>query len=220
MDTLRTVADYVDKVQEKYPEINKKDIERIITYGFRQFYLMSQAGSDFILSTGCKSEGFKISAYVGYILRDKGMMNRYICLKRAIKYRLLWLRKRVQYDGYYYFALSKEDYARYKEEAKENKGKVTFERLKVYKVPEEILSTNDQGHPYLFKIPFDEEGKFVKVLENFTTKKCEYIGMRKKDGNISFVNDNEKKRSKLPNRRHDNRLYAAKHAKNGFNRLP
>ncbi len=47
---IKYVKDYLDKVHERFPEMEKQEINKILLYGFKMFYALNNFGADVILS--------------------------------------------------------------------------------------------------------------------------------------------------------------------------
>ena len=43
---IKYIEDYYDRVKEKYPELTEKQISKILTFGFRSFYMHNMYGGD------------------------------------------------------------------------------------------------------------------------------------------------------------------------------
>jgi len=48
---ITNVNDYVDKVHEKFPEISKEDIKRILVYGWKMIVQYVSAGNDITMTS-------------------------------------------------------------------------------------------------------------------------------------------------------------------------
>ena len=96
---IKTIDDYVERLKEKYPLISEKDIRRIIKFGWRSIYLSNIFGGDVCLKDN------NVWMYIGYLRRDSLQHFKYYVRKLALKLRILYKRKKIKWDGYYYFAL-------------------------------------------------------------------------------------------------------------------
>lgn len=48
---IRTVEYYYDKVQEKFPDVERWEIDKILKYGMRSFYTHNLYGGDVLLKS-------------------------------------------------------------------------------------------------------------------------------------------------------------------------
>ena len=103
------VDDYIDKVAEKYDKIPKDIIRKVIEFGFRSYYRINLMGGDVLL----KSPYF--TAYTGKLYNPKLRYHfgKYRKIKKRIKYRIQYARKRTKYSGFYYFGMNEEQYKTY-----------------------------------------------------------------------------------------------------------
>lgn len=178
------IDDYVDKVAEKFPTIPKKSIRRILEFGSRSFYANTYYGGDILL----KSPYFTL--YCGNVHNNNMTFYRYWILKYKIKYRILYIRRKKIYDGYYYFGLTEENYQAYKQHLRsktKRRQKITFKDLYTFKLLEECILWRHYEH--FFRIPIKEEGRFVIKFDELTTRDAEYIGKRTGDQTIEYIND-------------------------------
>jgi len=96
---LKTINDYYEDVRKLWPRLPEKDIRRILNYGFRSLYLHNSYGGD----TFIKDKDFL--CYIGYLRNDSIKHFHYYIKKLTLKIRILYKRRKIPWDGYYYFAL-------------------------------------------------------------------------------------------------------------------
>ena len=90
-------SDYIKEINKLFPEVSEKDIKKIMEYGWRQLYLLNSYGGDTIIT----DKTFWM--YVGKLTPDSFRHFRYYCRKLATRIRILYKRKRIPWDGYYFF---------------------------------------------------------------------------------------------------------------------
>lgn len=167
---LTNVNDYVDKVQEKFPEISKQDIKRIITYGWKQYYLLNNYGGDVAIADR------KLQTYTGYMFVDskKHFLN-YI-RKLCTRIRFMFGRKKIQWDGYYYFAIGKEAYdnlmAQKKKRGRPRKH-FDYGDIIAYKIFDECRLRN-WAFNYIFKFRYLDMG-YCRKFKNFKSDQVEFV---------------------------------------------
>lgn len=169
------VDDYLDKVAEKYDKIPKDVLKKVVEYGLRSYYRINLMGGDVLL----KSPYF--TAYTGKHYNEKlgYEFGKYRNIKKKIKYRIQYARKRTKYSGYYYFGMTEEQYKTYKEylgKTGKRGEKVRFERLYIYKILNEVLDIS-----YLtrfFRVEIPEEKGFRLWFDELETKNFDYIGKK------------------------------------------
>lgn len=181
----KTYIDYIDKVQEAFPELSKKQIDAILKTGLRSFVNHHRYGAD----TYIRSNFFTM--YTGRLYQDIKKFFKYSIDKQHLKLRIKEKKKRELWDGYYYFALSEDDYQKYKSILKKNKRKreITFSYKMLYRIPEELLL--EKWNKYIYRMHFSEYQGYQLFLKDFTVKDFELWGIREapKSFNIKLVSD-------------------------------
>ena len=181
----KTYIDYIDKVQEAFPELSQKQIEAIVKTGLRSFVNHHRYGADTYIKTNF------FTMYTGRLFQNVKNFLNYSIQKQHLKLRIKEKKKRKMWDGYYYFALSEEDYRKYKKILKKSKKnrEITFPYLTMYRIPEELLL--NKWNVYIYKIKYSEYCGYRILLKDFTAKGFELWGIREapKSFNIKLVSD-------------------------------
>lgn len=173
---------YYEKVKERFPDLTYREIDTIIKFGLRSMFINCGYGGDILL----KAPYFTM--YIGKFFKDKLMYTKYKILKESIKLRIKYKRSKTQWDGYYYFGLSEEEFQDYLSNFKNtgmgnsSKGrrrkKIIFKKIKCYKLLDECKLHTINKH--IFKIKFPEDFGFSFWKENYATYNAQYI-LRRKD---------------------------------------
>ena len=103
------VEDYLPRLQKMFPKIDKRDIKRMVEYGWRMFYFYNLRGCDTLI----ESTKHKYWMYCGQLCSDSLKHFDYYRQMLRRKLRVLYAKKKIQWDGYYYTALSEEEYNDY-----------------------------------------------------------------------------------------------------------
>ena len=170
----KTIQDYYDKICEEYPTIPKSDIKRILQYGYKSLYLHNSYGGDVLI----KRLGFWF--YCGQLMNNSVKWFEYYKRKMRIKLRIMYKRKRLSWNGYYYFALSEKQYNEYlsqKNKRGRPKKKFTFSNVILYKIYDEC-NISESGKVAVFKIPMPLDLGFTTYKETLTTDKAELVLVR------------------------------------------
>jgi len=181
---------YYKQVQERYPDLSEKQIEKIIKHGLRSFYMVNLYGADVLI----KSNYY--TAYVGKLFRRKDIFYKYRKMKTRIKLRLQYKRKGIIFNGKYYFGISKELYDKLfpkKYTTGRKRSTAKFDEIKIYKMYEECLL---DWPDYVFEIDHDNDGKFMIKYENKQLHNFRLIAKRNKDGIIEPVSNKGKNETK------------------------
>ena len=176
------IDDYVDKVAERYPTIPKKSIRRILEFGSRSFYMHTYYGCDILL----KSNYYTL--YCGRMFSSNIEFYKYRLIKKRIKYRFKYARKKPKYSRYYYLGLTEDEYKEYKKQLNsktKRRQKITFNNVKLFKLLEETVLNRQYMH--FFKIEIKDEKGFMIKESELTTRQYEYLGKRNGDQSIDYV---------------------------------
>lgn len=95
---VKRTDDYIDELCQKYPNILRSDIKKIVNYGFRMMFRLIRRGLDIQLQNG------DLWFYVGKLSKDSIKHFNYYRLKLQLKIRYIF-ENYYNWDGYYYFAV-------------------------------------------------------------------------------------------------------------------
>lgn len=201
MAAVKTIQDYYEQLYELYPNVPKEDVRRACQYGYKSLYLHNSYGGDTLISRN----GFWF--YCGQLMNDSFKYFNYYKRKIRTKLRIMYKRKHIQWDGYYYFALSQSQYDEYLSQ-KNKKGRpkknFKFSKIVLYKIYDEcnIVESNKVA---LFRVPYLIDFGFTQFKEEFITDKSELILVREpltfddillSNYNYQFISDNLRKYNK------------------------
>lgn len=168
-NTTKKFTDYTDEIMKEFPYLSKHDIEIIVRYGWRQIYFLNQRGGDTILN----SHKYKYWLYIGELTKNPIKHFRYYRRKMQNKLRVMYTRKKIQWDGYYYVALTNEEYEELLESFNKKGRKkkyYTFNNKKVFKILDECKLAFS-GSPCIIKFKGLVDLGFSYKKE---VLKCEY----------------------------------------------
>ena len=166
---ITKIDDYVDVVCEKYPELSKEEVKRILVYGWKMILQYISFGNDVqILSP-------KFFFFIGQIpVSALAAFNNY-CYKLAKRIQYMFKRTKSEWDGYYYFARNETQYADY---LKQNKRKYKiFKNVKLYRLLEEC-KISEHSCQYIFRLSEDRTTWMTKFYPEIKTDKAELIIQR------------------------------------------
>lgn len=185
---IKTCKDYYEDMYKLFPDVPKKDIRKILSLGWKTLYLYNSMGADVVI----KDKNFW--SYIGYLKSDSLKYFNYYIKKLSIKFRILYKRLKIKWDGYYYFALQPSQYEKIinQQKSKGRKRKYfTFENIKLYQILDEC-KIQEASAPYIFRVPFVVNLGYVTFKEKLKTDKAELIIEREplkfKD---VLINDND-----------------------------
>lgn len=198
---VKTIQDYYQKLFELYPTLPKVDIKRIALYGWKSFYLHNSYGGDTLINRN----GFWF--YCGQLMNDPLKYFEYYKKKMRIKLRIMYKRKRIPWDGYYYFALTQNQYNEYlgqKNKRGRPRKRFTFSKIILYKIYDEC-NISESNRVAIFKLPMPTDLGISLYKEELTTDKAELILVRQplkfqdillSNYNYQFILDSLRKHNK------------------------
>lgn len=197
----KSIQDFYEKIYEEYPTVPKEDIKRILQYGWKSLHLHNSYGGDTLINR----QGFWF--YCGSLMNDSLRYFNYYKRKMVVKLRVMYKRKNIQWDGYYYFALSENQYKEYlnqKNKKGRPKKKFKFSKIVLYKIYDEC-SIVESGKVAIFKTPYLIDKGFTDYKGEFITDKAELVLERNpltfndillSNYNYQFITDQKRKYKK------------------------
>ena len=180
---IKRIDDYVDQLHEKYPEMSKKDILKILKMGFN-FYRK-------LITIGCgvnigSNEMATRTQKVG--VKDKLAYKENLAARKA---RVKWNRSDKEFDGYYYFALGKNQFAELDQEKLKKKCKLKFKHIWLFKSAEECwLRHSYKDH--FFKLRYQVDCGFFMYKDEFVTNDYEYLGHEREKSSNKWIQQRPK----------------------------
>lgn len=197
----KTIQDYYNQICNEYPTIPKSDIKRILLYGIKSLQLHNSYGGDTLINW----KGFWF--YCGQLMNSSLKYFEYYKRKMRVKLRVMYKRKQIQWNGYYYFALSENQYNKYlsqKNKRGRPRKKFSFNHVVLYKIYDEC-NIAESNKIAIFKVPISIEGGFSLYKEELVTDKAELVLLRNhlnfndillSNYNYQFISDNLRKYNK------------------------
>lgn len=171
MAVQKTIQDYYSIISQKYPNIPEQDIKRILLYGWKSLYLHNSYGGDVLL----KKQKFWF--FCGRLMNGSIKHFNYYKRKIKLKLRIMYKKKKIQWDGYYYFALSRSDFDAYKAIINKRgrpRKNFSFNKIILYKIYDEC-SITESGKVAIFKTPMSLDLGFTLYKETFKTNNIELV---------------------------------------------
>ena len=164
---IKRVSDYLDRLQEMYPDLQRKDIERMVNYGWRMFYYYNLRGCDIIISNPKK----KTWTYCGSLFNNSISHFMYYRSKLKRKIRVLWALKKRKWDGYYYTAITSEEYDKIKKKLGRPTTNLIVSGKVFFKIKNEAFLFYHTAKYFIkCKLPIDYGYKIYKE-----TQKCKDV---------------------------------------------
>lgn len=171
---IKYINDYYDQIEQLFPEVDKKDIERILKFGWKSLYLSNSYGGDVFISDN------NLWCYIGCLYNDSlKHFDKYV-KKLCIKLRVIYTRKKIPWDGFYYFALTENQYNDYMSQIKPKGRKrkhFIFTKIRFYKLYEECW-VYEHSLKYILKVPFISDLGFTFYKDKIKLESPELIVKR------------------------------------------
>ena len=184
----KVISDYYPVIYSKFPLVPHEDINKILNFSWKSLYLHNSYGGDTLVI------GNDLWFYIGNLKNDPLKHFHYYIRKLTVKLRVLYKRQKIQWDGYYYFALTENQYQQYIQQ-KNKRGRpkkyFSFGSVFLYQILDEC-KINEYNKKYLFRIQYITPIKLKVFIRDLVTDKAELIQIRDplKFKDI-LVNDNE-----------------------------
>lgn len=172
MAVVKTAQDYYEQMFKEFPDVTRSDIKRICMYGLKSLYLINSFGCDTLIQ---RPPNFWF--YCGSLMKDSLKYYVYYRNKMRQKIRLFYKKTKPEWDGYYYFGLSKKKYDEYLAQ-KNHKGRpkknFKFSKVFMYKIYDEcnLMTGNCVA---IFKIYIGSDMGLTWYKENIVTDKAELV---------------------------------------------
>ena len=167
----KIINDYYDQIYEMFPTISKQDINRILKFSWKSLYLHNSYGGDTLITDK------EIWMYIGN-LRIKPLDHFYYYIKKlCIKLRVLYNRRKIPWDGYYYFALDYKQYQSYLQQKKKTgrpRKHFKFTNVFLYQILDEC-KVREFDKRYIFRIPYASKLKMKNYVQDFNASNIELI---------------------------------------------
>lgn len=183
---------YYKQILERYPRLTEKQLDKIIKHGLRKLWYYSIRGDILI-----RQPFFTV--FIGKIYVNKLLAARYRLIRKAIKYRMQYIKSKKPYNGKYYFGITKDVYTNeYLPQLKKNKRNkrrtMFFKELTFFKLREECMLHKDD---YFFEIDIAEPVYgFRKKVSSVYIKDFRLIATSDENRNITFVSEKDKNETK------------------------
>ena len=177
---IKTIDDYVDIVQKRYPFVKREEVRRIAVYGFGQFNWFARRGYDVII----KNWRYCLSMQTRFWTDQE---QRWHATRQKTKScRLRHRFSKEKYEGCYYIGISRYLFSKYKSDLlNPDKPEITFKNVKLFKCKEECFS--QKKYMYFIKVGYPIDNGWMMIKKSFTTKEYKYFAYRNNKGLIKNI---------------------------------
>ena len=177
---VKELDSYIESISKKYPYIPKKELQRVIEYGFNTYFLLTKKGADIQIQNS------KYNAYCGKLFLDNLKRILYNNVKMRIKLRLKYKYAQEIYDGNYYFGLNESEWENYQSQIKsKRRNKITFYNIKLYKIKEECFLDKSKKYFFILNYPIDVGWTFIKDI--IKTRNYKQFAYRNDNNKIMLI---------------------------------
>lgn len=168
------VNDYIPRLKEMFPDLCESDIKRMVEYGWRMFYLYNLKGCDTLI----ESSKYKYWMYCGEMTKDSVKYFNYYRKKLLKKLRVLFIKKKIKWDGYYYTGVTEEELNELKKSFKgpgRKKKHFNFNNKICFKIADEAKlyhGTNSKG---VIKFKYVTDMGYVFKVEKLNCTDVEIV---------------------------------------------
>ena len=168
------IKDYYQQIYKMFPSISKQDINKILNFSWKSLYLHNSYGGDTLISDK------ELWLYIGNLRIHPLDHFFYYIRKLCIRLRVLYRKRKIPWDGYYYFALTEQQYQEYlsqKNKMGRPRTHFKFKNIILYQIQDECR-IKECGKRYIFKMPFKRNKKLKMFMPDFDAYNIELVDIR------------------------------------------
>ena len=166
-----TINDILDEVCEKFQELPKSEVKRILVHGFRRLHSAIKFGC--AISLVSKKYG-SCFAHIGKLTLIPDKQIKEYSIRRDRKLRKIEGWKKSDFDGYYYIGLNPTAFEKWCEDNHNTRSVVKFDNIVPRKIQEELYYKAKHLHIFRFKLESFKGWAFW--ADHLEIRKLEYIG--------------------------------------------
>ena len=166
-----TLEHFLPQVWEKFPELTKTEVKKLLLHGFRRMHSAIKYGCAISIQT---KKNINCVAYIGAIYLKPDKQIKEYSIRRDKKLRKIEGWKKTPFDGYYYIGLNDVAFERWIEANSKARTVLQFTNVIPRKIKEEIYYKAKHLHVFRFKRK-DFKG-WAYWAENLKLRDVEYIG--------------------------------------------
>lgn len=167
--TIKKTDDYVERMHKKFPEVSQRDLKKILNYCWKMIYLYNTRGLDTLVKYP------DLIFYIGKLRNSSLDHFKYYIHKLKKRIRYMFQRTKSEWDGYYYFTLTENQYLNYLKQG--NRKIKTFKNVVAFKLLEEC-KVSEWRKKYIFRYKDTITSKYTKYYPELKLKDAELIIQR------------------------------------------
>lgn len=178
-----TVDDVLDDVQEKFSEITKLELRRLLLHGFRRMHSAIKFGCAISIASVRHINCF---AYIGKLTLSPEKQIKEYSIRRDRKLRKIEGWKHTPFDGYYYIGLNTTGFNHWAVENKTTKSVIKFTNIIPRKIKEELYYKSN--NIYIFRYKRKTFKGWAFWADSLKVRNLEYLG---KAINSQFIQEDK-----------------------------
>lgn len=144
-----TVKDFVDIVHEKFNELTKSEIKKLLAQGFKRLDSAIRVGCAITINT---KKFMNCYVHIGNISLVPEVRMKDYYIKRDRKLRMIEKWKRLPFDGYYYVGINPTKFPEWIEMNKTSRSLTKFKNVIIKKIQEEWYYKYNNVHIFRIKV--------------------------------------------------------------------
>lgn len=177
---IKELDDYIDVVHAKHQRMKRKDVKRILEYGFRMLDNLIRNGDAVWI------RDHRFWASLEFQSTDPSKTINYMKNQGIRKTRRMYRLRYEKFEGWYYTGLTDEQFAKLQKNISKNKP-ITLTNVYLYKVLDEVLAHVNKNH--FLKIYYPTDRGFVFYKDKMKVDLYEYCARRSND-KLEILNGN------------------------------
>jgi len=166
-----TINDFLPKIHEKFSELSKIEVKKLVLHGFRRMHSAIKYGCAISIQTKKK---INCVAHIGAIYLKPDKQIKEYSIRRDKKLRKIEGWKRPPFDGYYYIGLNDVAFERWAEANKKARTILHFTNIIPRRIKEEIYYK--AKHLYVFRFKRKDFKGWSYWAEQLKLRDVVYIG--------------------------------------------
>lgn len=196
-------GDYLMDLQERFPEFSIEDLKAIIKHGSTALYKIIYINGDVMFCNNLPD--FKFKLLIGRVIfQSVAHKLRYLITKAGIKFKHLYQRRKMKWDGYYYFGLTQAAFERWESQMspwfkdfdkklrRYRNTPLSYGDVVLYRIFDECKLNVRYMH--FFRVKFLSVRGFKVYEKDFKRKGVEYVCRRCLDGYENMLSEDLKVR--------------------------
>ena len=166
-----TIEDFIDDVHDKFFELSRDEVKRLLLHGFRRLHSAMKYGCAVTINT---TKFINCYVYIGGLSLTPDKQIKEYSIRRDRKLRKIEQWKKLDFDGYYYIGLNPNALDEWVKRNHKSRTLVRFENVFARKIQEELYYK--YKHVFIFRIKVKKFKSWSFWADKIVSRDTEYIG--------------------------------------------